>query len=95
MMEYAVFKDIGNEGLMPDLMAQCSMGHWGRQEAVEMVQNQLFKTRNVQLSAARVTKMIEKLLDAPAVAQLIQMMVFLQPQLRYTMQAVLQEINTL
>ena len=95
MMEYAVFKDIGNEGLMPDLMAQCSMGHWGRQEAVQMVQNQLFKTRDVQLSAARVTKMIEKLLDAPAVAQLIQMMVFLQPQLRYTMQAVLQEINTL
>ena len=80
---------------MPELMAQCSMGHWGRQEAVQMVQNRLVKTRNVQLSTGRVTKMIEKLLDAPAVAQLIQMMVFLQPQLRYTMQAVLQEINTL
>ena len=73
MMEYGAFTDIGDHGLMQLLMVYCGQGSYVSQKAVQMVQNQLFRTRKTQYPTERVTQTIQKLLDAPAVAQLIHM----------------------
>ena len=95
MMLSVPFTVVGDAGLMDQLMIICGQGHVQAQMAGQIVQNEIYRQRRHLLPIDTMIQSVQNLLDAPQVAQLIHMMVIPHPQLRYTMQMVLQQIDTL
>ena len=95
MMEPVPFTDVGHAGQMDQLMIACGQGQPGAQKAGQIIVNEIYQKRKRRYALERMIQTVQNLLDAPAVARLIHMMIIPEPQLRYTMQMVLQQIDTL
>ena len=95
MMLSVPFTVVGDAGLMDQLMIICGQGQVRAQMAGQIVQNEIYRQRRHLLPIDTMIQSVQNLVDAPRVAQLIHMMVIPHPQLRYTMQMVLQQIDTL
>ena len=95
MMYAVIFNDIGEAHLMDQLMVICSTGQPGVQPAAQMTQTEFYKKHRQLLPIDSAIRAIQNFCDEPDVAHLIFTMVRKQPQMRNTMQWVLQQIDTL